>query len=283
VPGEHYGGDGANGNSWVVGLREREGATMGISVVIITKDEERNIAPCLESVRWADELIVIDSFSADQTVAIARTFTDRVFQHEWPGMVGTQRNIGLDLSSFPWVLFLDADERVTDKLKAELLEFVGSAEAESLGAGEMPRKNYFFGKWLKCSYPNYTRRLLKKGAGRYNEQPGLGFDSLLINNGSIHRFSNPLEHLTSETLSQRLKKIEFDSSLQASEKFRAGNTATFSNLLFNPLMNFIKIYIIKRGLLEGIPGFLYAALTSFNTFLKYAKLWESRYSEKIDL
>lgn len=256
---------------------------MEISVVIITKNEEKNIAPCLESVCWANEIIVIDSFSTDQTVAIARTFTDKVYQYEWPGMVGTQRNIGLDLSSSPWVLFLDADERVTDKLKAELLEVVISTETSSLGAGEIPRKNYFFGQWLKCSYPNYTRRFLKKGAGRYNERPGFGFDSLLVNNGSIHRFRNPLEHLTSETLAQRIKKIDFDSSLQASEKFRAGKTANFCHLLFNPLMNFVRIYFFKKGVFEGIPGFLYAGLASFNTFLKYAKLWEYRHSKKTNL
>jgi glycosyltransferase involved in cell wall biosynthesis len=256
---------------------------MEISVVVITKNEEKNIAPCLESVRWADELIVIDSFSTDQTVPISLTFTDKVFQYQWPGMVGTQRNIGLDIAASQWVLFLDADERVTGELKEELLEFIRSEGKGACGAGEIPRKNYFFGKWLKCSYPNYTRRLLKKGAGRYNEQPGFGFDSLIVSNGPIHRFRNPLEHLTSETLAQRFRKIDFDSSLQANEKFLAGKTANFCHLSINPLMNFIKVYFVKKGIVEGIPGFLYAVLTSFNTFLKYAKLWECRRSDRIKL
>ncbi len=251
---------------------------MVISVVLITKNEEKNVAPCLESVRWADELIVIDSFSTDQTVEISRKFTDKVFQHEWPGMVGTQRNVGLGIAVSQWVLFLDADERVTDDLKDEILGFIHSPLAETYAAGEIPRKNYFFGKWLECSYPNYTRRLLKKGAGHYNEQPGLGFDSMLVDRGSIYRFHTPLEHLTSETLAQRCKKIDFDSSLQADEKFRAGKSASFVNIAINPFTNFIKVYFVKKGICEGVPGFLYAVLTSFSTFLKYAKLWERRHS-----
>lgn len=251
---------------------------MGISVVLITKNEEKNVTPCLECVRWVDELIVVDSFSTDQTVEISKSFTDKVLQREWPGMVGPQRNIGLDIAESHWVLFLDADERITEALKNEILGFIHSPVAESYGAAEIPRKNYFFGKWLKCSYPNYTRRLLKKGAGRYNEQPGFGFDSLLVTRGSIYRFHNPLEHLTSETLAQRCKKIDFDSSLQADEKFRAGKSASLINIVVNPFMNFMKVYFVKRGIFEGIPGFLYAVLTSFNTFLKYAKLWERRHS-----
>ncbi|TWJ19286.1 glycosyltransferase family 2 protein [Geobacter argillaceus] len=254
---------------------------MVISVVLITKNEEKNVAPCLESVRWADELIVIDSFSTDQTVEVSRRFTDKVFQREWPGMVGPQRNVGLDIAVSQWVLFLDADERITEALKDEVLGFIHSPLAEIYAAGEIPRKNYFFGKWLKCSYPNYTRRLLKKGAGRYNEQPGLGFDSMSVDKGQIYHFRNPLEHFTSETLAQRFRKIDFDSSLQADEKFRAGKGVNFGKLLLNPLMNFCKIYFLKKGLLEGIPGFLYAVLSSFNTFFKYAKLWELSVSETL--
>lgn len=251
----------------------------GIAVVVITKNEEMNIAACLDSVKWADELIVVDSFSTDATVKIALTFTDKVIQREWPGMVGPQRNFGLEQTSSPWVLFLDADERVTSSLKDELLTFIRSSFAMANGAGEIPRRNYFFGKWLKCSYPNYTRRLLRKGCGRYNEQPGLGFDTLLVDDGLVYRFRNPLEHFTSETIAQRFGKIDFDSSLQADEKYRALKRAGFYHLLVSPFAAFIKIYLFKKGFAEGIRGFIYSCMASFNTFMKYAKLWEFNQSQ----
>lgn len=251
----------------------------GVSVVVITKNEENNITACLESAKWADELIVVDSFSTDATVPLSLKFTNKVFQREWPGMVGPQRNFGLEQASSLWVLFLDADERVTDALKDELLAFVRSSSCMLNGAGEIPRRNYFFGKWLKCSYPNYTRRLLRKGCARYNEQPGLGFDTLLVDNGLVYRFQNPLEHFTSETLAQRLRKVDFDSSLQAGEKFRALKRAGYYHLLISPFAAFVKIYIFKRGFSEGVRGFIYACMASFNTFMKYAKLWEFNQSQ----
>lgn len=245
----------------------------GISVVIITKNEERNIAACLESVAWANDLIVVDSYSDDATVEIALRYTERVVQREWPGMVGPQRNVGLDMAREEWVLFLDADERVTEELRDELLSLVRSEKAHSIAAAAIPRKNYFFGKWLRSSYPDYTSRFLRREAGSYNDIPGRGFDTLLAK-GNIVRLKEPLIHLTGESLSQRVRKLDFDSSLQAEEKFLAGKRSGGTAILLHALFAFCRVYFLKKSLLEGTRGLVYAALAAFNTFLKYSKLWE---------
>lgn len=245
-----------------------------VTVVIITKNEEKNIADCLDCVGWANEIIVIDSYSDDQTVPIALKYTSQVIQNTWPGMVGTQRNIGLDLASSDWVLFLDADERVTEQLRDEIMHIISSDSARAIVGGDIPRKNFFFGRWIRSSYPNYTRRFLKKGAGRYNEIPGNGFDALILDSGTVHSFKAPLLHLTGETLPQRLRKLDFDSGLQAGEKFRAGQKAGWKQLLINPSHTFVRLYLFKGGFRDGIPGFIYACLHAFSTFMKYAKLWE---------
>lgn len=245
-----------------------------ITVVIITKNEEHNIADCLKCVEWADEIIVIDSYSDDKTVPIALKYTPKVVQKVWPGMVGTQRNIGLDLANSEWLLFLDADERVTAQLQDEILRIINSDNAHNLVGGDIPRKNFFFGRWIRSSYPNYTRRFLRKGFGRYNEIPGKGFDTLILDKDNIHRFESPLLHLTGETLSQRLRKLDFDSGLQAGEKFKAGQKAGWKELVLNPVHAFVRLYLFKGGVRDGIPGFIYACLHAFSTFMKYAKLWE---------
>jgi len=247
-----------------------------ISVVIITLNEARNIEDCLRSVEWVDEIIVVDSFSTDDTVAIARKYTPHVVQHPWPGMVGPQRNHGLDMARSRWVLFLDADERVTDDLRSELLRVMGSEEAERIAGGKIPRRNFFFGKWIRCSYPDYTSRFLRRGAGRYNEVPGRGFDTMEFSGGAIRLFRNPLLHLTGESLAQRVRKLDFDSGLQADEKYRAGERIGIVGLFLHTAVAFFRVYFLKRGILDGTRGFIYACLASFNTFMKYAKLWEKR-------
>ncbi len=245
-----------------------------ISVVVITLNEEKNIDDCLRSVRWADEIIVVDSFSTDTTVSLARNYTSHVIQRRWPGMVGIQRNEGLEMAASEWVLFLDADERVTEDLRAELEALVGREGAGRFSGGRIPRKNYFFGKWLRCSYPDYTSRFLRKGAGRYNEIPGRGFDTMVFSSGDVYDFRHPLVHMTGETLAQRIRKLDFDSGLQADEKFSAGKTVGGFGLLLHPAVAFLRTYILKKGLLDGTPGFIYSCLAAFNTFMKYARLWE---------
>lgn len=246
----------------------------GICVVVITLNEEKNIADCLDAVRWADEVVVVDSFSADATVSIARARGARLIQARWPGMVGTQRNVGLDAVSGEWVLFLDADERVTPALRDELQRM--AASGGSFIGGRIPRRNFFFGRWLRCTWPDLTSRFVKRGHGRYNEVAGKGFDAMVFGAGAVRDLLHPLDHLTGETLTQRMRKLDFDSSLQAGEKFRAGQSANFANLVISAPVAFVRTYFLKRGFLDGYAGFIFSCLAAFNTFMKYAKLWELR-------
>ncbi|HSN15790.1 MAG TPA: glycosyltransferase family 2 protein [Anaeromyxobacteraceae bacterium] len=251
----------------------QRGVSTGISVVLITLNEEKNIEACLDTVRWADEVVVVDSFSKDGTVELARAKGARVIQRQWPGMVGTQRNAGLDAVAGPWVLFLDADERVTPALRDELL---AAARAGGIVGGRLPRRNFLFGRWLRCTWPDLTSRFVRKGEGRYNEVDGRGFDAMVFGAGTVRDFESPLDHLTGETLAVRLRKLDFDTTLQAGEKFRAGRSATFANLVFSAPVAFARTYFLKRGFLDGWAGFIFSCLYSFNTFMKYAKLWEMR-------
>lgn len=252
-----------------------------LSVVVITKNEAKNIAACLESVAWADEVIVIDSFSDDDTVPISLRYTDRVVQRQWPGMVGPQRNFGLDMTRFDWVLFLDADERVTPELKEEIAALINRPDEGKLAGAAIPRKNYFFGKWLRCSYPNYTSRLLRKGGGRYNEEPGQGFDTLLFEKKKpVIKLKHPLIHWTGETLAQRVRKLDFDSSLQADEKWKAGRRISALGMFWHGVLAFLKAYVGKRGFLDGADGLIYCVFAAFSTFLKYAKLRELHVSKQ---
>jgi len=145
-------------------------------------------------------------------------------------------------------------------------------------AAVIPRKNYFFGRWLRCSYPDYTGRLLRKGAGSYNELPGKGFDTLLANGRTV-RLKNPLVHFTGESVAQRVKKIDFQSTLRAEENFRTGARSSGFTIIGHALFAFCSVYFLKRGFREGTRGLVHAGLTAFGTFLKYAKLWEKGLDE----
>ena len=246
----------------------------GISVVVITLNEEKNIGACLDAVAWADERLVVDSFSTDATVSVAEGRGARVIQRAWPGLVGTQRNVGLDATSGPFVLFLDADERVTPELRDELLRTAAAGEA--LAGARIPRRNHFFGRWLRCTWPDYTSRFVRRGVGRYNEIAGKGFDAMVFGDGEVRDLRSPLDHFTGESLAQRLRKLDFDTTLQAGEKFRAGRSASAWNLVLSPPFAFLRTFVLKRGFLDGWAGFVFSCLAAFNTFMKYAKLWELR-------
>ncbi len=139
---------------------------MTVSAVVITKDEERNIAACLESLKWSDEIIVVDACSTDRTVDIAKGFTDRVYVRPWPGY-GPQKNFAIDQAHATWILVLDADERVTDELQDEIRQVLQAGPSPELAGFEVPRRNYFYGQWIRGGgiYPDYQLRLFRRSAG----------------------------------------------------------------------------------------------------------------------
>ena len=242
-----------------------------VSAVVITYNEEGNIQRCLESLHWVDEIVLVDSESKDKTVEIAREFTDRIFSRRWPGSFSSQRNFGMAQAKGDWVLILDADERVTPEAQKEISTWLKSLEAMSYAAAQVPRRNFFFGKWLRFgeAYPDLQWRLLKKGKVCYDEQTS---DTALID-GPCKLLSEPFDHFTGDGIADRIRKSWRDADYKAKEMLVAKRNAHWSDILFRPVATFIKIYLIKQGFRDGMEGYLYSALASFYTFIRYVKLW----------
>ncbi|HET6370002.1 MAG TPA: glycosyltransferase family 2 protein [Nitrospiria bacterium] len=248
-----------------------------LSVVIVTKNEERNLRDCLDSARWADEIVVVDSYSTDRTLEIAREFTDRIYERPWEGF-GIQKNHAMDMATSPWVFILDADERITEQLRDEIRSVVASPPAGIVGY-QLPRRNFFYGVWIQhCGcYPDYQLRLLRKGLGRLDDAEP---HNKMILQGEMGTLSAPLDHLTSPTVGDHLKKMSNFSKLAAQEKYKTKKKVGGRDLFFPPIAMFIKMYLLRGGWREGIAGFVFAGFASLYTFLKYAKLWEMIYGEK---
>jgi glycosyltransferase involved in cell wall biosynthesis len=236
------------------------------SVVIITQNEERNIGDALESVRDFDDIVVVDAFSSDRTVEICKNYTERVYQHEWPGF-SLQKQRAVDYAKHAWVLVLDADERVTPVLIAEMIKEIAG---NGYSGFYVPRKNYFLGSWIRHSawWPDYTLRLFRKETARF--EPREVHEKVIVS-GSTKQLMSPLLHYTYRTLSDYTNKMETYTTLAAREIVRQKGLPSPLTLVVNPMAVFVKMYFLRQGFRDGINGFMLAVLYAFQTFLKYAK------------
>jgi glycosyltransferase involved in cell wall biosynthesis len=241
-----------------------------ISVTIISRNEARNIEECLASVSWASEVVVVDQFSTDSTAEIARACGAKVFREPWHGFA-RQKNIALERARGPWILSLDADERVTGLLREEILQVLG--EDSDFSGFFVPRKNFFCGKWIRHGgwYPDYTLRLFRKSAGRFAER---SVHERVVVHGKTARLKQPLEHYTYRSIGDYVLRMERYSRLAAHELRRQGVSPSWSTLLFRPLFTFFKMYALKRGFMDGREGLFLAASYAFYTFLKYERIKE---------
>jgi glycosyltransferase involved in cell wall biosynthesis len=241
-----------------------------ISVTIITKNEESNIARCITSALWADEIIVIDAHSTDRTREIARSFGAKVIEREWEGFA-LQKEFALLQASCEWVLSLDADEEVTAGLKSEILRIIGSDQR--CDGFEIPRKSFFLGTWIRHGgwYPGYQLRLFKKSKTRMNHRPvHEGF----IVDGTIGRLNADLNHYTYTSLHQYIEKMNDYSSLDVVHKISKNTTIRWYNFLLNPLAAFFRMYLSLQGFRDGFHGFLLAWYSALHVLVIYAKSWE---------
>jgi glycosyltransferase involved in cell wall biosynthesis len=242
--------------------------SLGLSVIIITKNEARNIAACLESVRFADEILVLDSGSTDGTVEIARNLGAIVHQSEiWPGF-GPQKNRVLDLATQPWVLAIDADELVTAQLRDEIIQTLKNPEYQ---AYEISRLSEFCGKPIHHSgwFPDYVLRLFRRGVGRFNDVPVHEHVETSVPVGRMKRY---FLHFPFENLDMVVAKINRYSGTAAVAMAAKGKKVGLPGVLGHCLWTFIRIYILRRGFLDGRHGFILAVTAAFGSFLRYAKL-----------
>jgi glycosyltransferase involved in cell wall biosynthesis len=241
-----------------------------ISVAIITQNEERNIRGCLESVRWADEIVVVDNGSTDRTQAICREYGARVFQEDWKGYSG-QKNSAIEKARNEWVLSLDADERILPELLREMERNLD--EDPSVDGYWIPRKNFFLGRWIRrCGwYPDLNLRLFRKSRGRFGER---AVHERVEIQGRTVTLSNPLIHETYRSLSDFFQRMDRYSTLAAEEMQRAGRKFRWVDAFFRPPFTFLQMYLLRAGFLEGYSGWLLSVLYSFYTFAKYIKLKE---------
>jgi len=241
-----------------------------LSVAIITKNEEANIRACLESVRWADDVVVVDSGSTDQTLKICAEFPVRIFAEEWQGFA-RQKNSAIAKTRHEWVLSLDADERVTGGLQEEIAKVLESNSP--LDGYFVGRKNFFLGRWIKhCGWhPDFNLRLFQKERGLFEERE---VHERVMVQGQVGYLKEPLEHYTYRTLSDFILRLDRYSSLAAREMRREGRRFRRSDLWLRPPFTFLQMYLLRAGFLEGYFGFLLSVLYSFYTFAKYSKLKE---------
>jgi glycosyltransferase involved in cell wall biosynthesis len=241
-----------------------------LSVTVITKNETANLRAALESVQWADEIVIVDSGSTDDTVTIGRRFTDRVVVREWPGYVD-QKNHAASLASHDWILSLDADERVTQDLGAEIRSVLSSAPAHA--AFRMPRVTWHLGRWIRTTdwYPDYQLRLYDRRSARWT---GRYVHEAVSASGAVGNLRGDLEHRPYRDIADHLETIDRYTTYAARQMHEGGRRSGLAQMAGHPPLAFLRNYIAHGGIRDGAPGFIISGLNAYYVFLKFAKLWE---------
>jgi len=252
---------------------------MKISAIVITFNEEHNIAAALESLSWADEIVIVDSESSDRTVEIASRFTDRLFVRPWPGY-SAQKNFAADQAKFDWVFSLDADERVSPHLKNAILKVRDQPDPQAAGF-ETPRRTFYLGRWIKHSgwWPDKKVRLYDRRRARW--EGDFVHESLEVN-GPIGQLEGELLHYTVRDASEHHLRMDRYTTLAAQELYKRGTHKSIGSLLVSPAIIFLRSYVFKLGFLDGLPGLAIARFAAHYEFLKNLKLWEMRSKSESD-
>lgn len=241
-----------------------------LSVVVVTRNESANIRAALESVRWADEIVVVDSGSTDETVRIAREIADLVTTRGWTGY-GAQKNHAAALAAHDWVLSLDADERVSPALALEIRALL---RREPAARGyRIPRVTRYLGRWIRSTdwHPDLQLRLYDRRSAHWNDR--LVHESVTVD-GSVGRLQGELEHYAYRDVSHHLQTIDRYTTLAARQMLREGRRAGWIDLASRPPAAFLRNYVVRRGVRDGTQGLIVSILNAGYVFLKFVKLWE---------
>lgn len=241
---------------------------MAISAVVLTKNEEKNIVRCLESVSWCDEVVVIDDDSLDNTVQLAKQHAAMVYKHSLGNDFSMQRNFGLSVAKNEWVIFVDADEVISPALKEEIQKAITATNKKGYF---LKREDFLWGKKLQHAEVGnmWLLRLGRKDAGRWQ---GKVHEMWKIH-GSIQKLRSPLYHYPHQTIAEFLQELNYYTTLRAKELYTQKVHTSFFSIIAYTKAKFILNYVIKLGFLDGIEGFVFALLMSFHSFLVRGKLW----------
>jgi glycosyltransferase involved in cell wall biosynthesis len=246
-----------------------------LSAVLITRNAAAVLDACLDSLRFADEIVIVDSSSSDRTLEIAARHGARVVQKEWLGF-GRQKQYAVDQAKHDWVLCLDADERVSPALAASIGNALGAPVSPVY---RMRRRNRFLGKWLSHGegYPDWSPRLFNRLNARWSDD--LVHEKVIyaVTPGSLE---GDLMHDSSDDLAAYLDRQNRYTTLAARQAYELGKSSGVLHLLLSPVVRFFKFYILRLGFLDGVPGLLHISIGCMNSYLKYAKLMELRKAEK---
>ncbi len=248
-----------------------------LSAVLITRNAAAVLAPCLESLAFADEIVVVDSGSSDGTAEIAGRYGARLVQKEWLGF-GRQKQYAVDQARHDWVLCLDADETVSPQLAASIQAALAAPVSPVY---RMPRRNRFLGQWLSHGegYPDWSPRLFNRMNARWSDD--LVHEKVLyaVTPGTLQ---GDLLHDSSDDLTAYLERQNRYTTLAARQAYELGRSAGLFHILMSPVVRFLKFYVLRLGFLDGMPGLLHISIGCMNSYLKYAKLIELRGRDRRD-
>jgi glycosyltransferase involved in cell wall biosynthesis len=239
-----------------------------ISAVVLTKNEEANIKKCIECVSWCDEILVVDDFSEDKTAEVSEKFGARVLKRKLNDDFSSQRNFGLENCTGDWVLFVDADEVISEELKNEILRNTNNSDFDGF---LIKRSDYVWKKKINYGESGniYLLRLARKDAGRWY---GKIHERWTVD-GKIGKLNNFIFHFPHPTINEFLKEINFYTDVRAKELFTEGIKSNFFSIILYPKTKFFQNYFLKLGVLDGIPGLVLAITMSLHSFLVRGKLW----------
>ncbi len=248
-----------------------------ISVVILTKNEEKNIIDCLESIAWVDEIIIVDDYSFDRTIELSESLKNKkinIYKRNLDDNFSEQRNFGLSKAKGDWVLFLDADERVPEALVSEIFNFyppAGGSIFNSYDGFYVKRRDFMWGKELKYGETGNIKllRLAKKGTGVWE---GKVHEKWIIK-GKVGELRNPIFHYPHPAITDFLKEINSYTSIRAKELFDKRVKVYTWQIIFNPIAKFTLNFFVRQGFRDGLQGLVFAIFMSFHSFLVKGKLW----------
>jgi glycosyltransferase involved in cell wall biosynthesis len=242
---------------------------MKITGIVITENEEKNIKDCLESIKWLDEITVIDSHSEDNTLRIAKNYNSKIYSTDIQNVTQKRKYALSEINiANDWILFIDADERITRELKEELISLDENTDVEGY---YINRRNYYLGKWIKHSgiYPDYCLRLFRKSKGKVTDR--IVHEGIEVN-GKTAKLKNDMLHYSYRNLEQMMEKINFFSSSEAAEHFNNDKKITKTGVYLHAFSTFLRILISRGGYKDGLHGFYVSFCYSLVNFLSHLKL-----------